>query len=110
MNTMTKLKHIEILDRATFIPAIAVRLDSNDTFGGHLIRRAGFKAFGILLADLNYGTGSVDPYGHGDSRTRTVVHLYLEQHWDDVEDGQVIDVEFILGETAESKSSDCMPS
>ena len=33
-------------------------------------------------------------------------HLWLENHWDEAKSGQVIDVEFLLGERAEPKESE----
>jgi hypothetical protein len=42
----------------------------------------------------------------GDVRTFRAAHLYVEEHFDEIEDGAVVDVEFILGETAEPKVSE----
>jgi len=36
----------------------------------------------------------------------TVVHLHLEKHFEELPSGSVIDVEFILGETAQPKISE----
>ena len=41
-----------------------------------------------------------------DTRTRPHAHAYIEQHWHELRDGDVIDIEFILGETAEPKLSE----
>ena len=35
-----------------------------------------------------------------------VAHNYIATHWHDLVDGDVVDVEFILGETAEKKISE----
>jgi hypothetical protein len=39
-------------------------------------------------------------------RTFAVTHRYLEDHWDEVKHGDVIDAQFILGETAVQKRTD----
>ena len=54
---------------------------------------------------LNDQRASSDPYYWG-NRTMTTAHVYIEQHWDRIEDGSVIDVEFILKETKAPKISE----
>lgn len=33
-------------------------------------------------------------------------HKYIQQHWDELQSGEVVDVEYILGETTVKKESD----
>lgn len=129
------VKVFELRDRATFIPIIATRLlvrdDSSrrqiENYGGipqqfriddykeeFLLRRAGYSQEGIthlgsstyvLLAPLSGGRCEHDPYSWG-GRTYPVAHQYIVNHWDELVSGQVIDVEFILGETTEPKTSE----
>lgn len=47
-----------------------------------------------------------DPYSWGPSRTLRVVHGHIIQHWDELKSGDVIDVEFLLGERPEPKVSE----
>jgi hypothetical protein len=48
-----------------------------------------------------------DPYHWPrDPRTKPYAHVYIEAHWHDLKDGDVIDVEFILGETTSPKVSE----
>jgi hypothetical protein len=96
-------KTFEIRDRATFIAAIATRIDD---FDNPLVRRCGYLSPSVLLCRLD-GTGRVasSHYDWGD-RTMHVAHNYIEQHWDALSDRAVIDVEFILGETQEIKASE----
>jgi hypothetical protein len=44
----------------------------------------------------------------GDAHTKPQAHQYIEQHWRELKDGDVIDVEFILGETDVKKTSEAM--
>ena len=39
-------------------------------------------------------------------RTMQVAHDYIEKNWGDLVDGAVVDVQFILGETAAPKVSE----
>lgn len=48
------------------------------------------------------GRAHYDPYDWGD-RTWQVAHDYIARHWDELVDGAVVDVEYVLGETAEPK-------
>ena len=41
-----------------------------------------------------------------DDRTYHVAHLYVQQHWDEITSGDVVDVEFVLGETDAPKESE----
>ena len=44
--------------------------------------------------------------GPGDTRTKPVAHQFIEKNWSTLKDGDVVDVQFILGETAEPKRSE----
>lgn len=103
---------LEIRDRMTFIPVVAM-----DTDPGHgafyeerrwLLRRAGYSQDGstIILVNLNDCRASNDPYGWPGSRTMQVAHHHIEQNWAKLEDGDVIDVEFIMGDTTQKKKSE----
>lgn len=110
---MMQAKTIEIRDKATFIPALAVKLQllpGEDPAASHyLARRAGY-ALGepyIILTRLDAaGTRAHhDPYGWKD-RTFTVAHSFLSSNWETIVDGAVVDVEFILGESDAPKRSE----
>lgn len=96
-------KFIEIRDRGTFVPSIAFDLTRADHY---LADRAGFgdQRCVVLLSLATY-RAHYDPYDWGD-RTYHVAHLWLAEHWDDVASGDVVDVQFILGETAAPKVSE----
>lgn len=108
-----KAKALEIRDRATFIAALAV--DMNPSVSTHcekqlyLLQRCGYPCDGIpnvILTRLDgNGKATSDPYAWGD-RTWSVAHNYIIEHWDELKDGDVVDVEFILGETDVPKVSE----
>lgn len=108
-------KTIEIRDDGTFIPALAIRLEQTNEADRYLLSRAGYgmtpenQHSYVLLADINGGSGMIacDPYDWaGPGRTWRVVHCWLIKHFDEIKSGAVVDVEFILEETAEPKVSE----
>lgn len=81
----------------------------------NLLMRAGYgpqkmaNCFYIGLFTLDGGEvqGSFDPYSHPPgARTRSVAHDYIMKNWRTLKSGDVIDVEFILGETKQPKQSE----
>lgn len=97
-------KFIEIRDRGTFIPALAVRISRAD---GYLAGRAGFGDPCVLFVHLTSERCAFDPYHwEGSSRTMHIAHKWIETHWSECLDGAVVDVQFILGETACPKLSE----
>lgn len=104
---MRETKMFEIRDRATLIPALAIRVAGGPD--DPLLWRAGF-GYDIPLVILVYLTkmeAQWDPYSWpGLARTMREAHRHIQQHWFNLSDGEVVDVEYILGETKEPKKSD----
>lgn len=100
-------KMFEIRDKATFMPATAVKLDSKHDQEKYLLRRAGYPDGQSIMLWFTAvgGQATSDLYDWGD-RTRQVAHEYIEKNFDSLENGAVIDVEFILGEKTEPKVSE----
>ena len=103
---MIEVKRVEIRDRATCIPAIALRVSGAED---RILRRAGFGDDRlVILIHLERVECRWDAYNWGyDPRTMFNAHLWLQRNWDEHEDGGVVDVEFILGETKKPKESEC---
>lgn len=106
-------KTIEIRDAATFIPALAVRLDPYNERDRYLLARAGFgtdpKTQGeyIILVYLTNARCEHDPMGWGNlSRTMQIAHRHIIKQFDNLEHGEVVDVQYILGETNKPKVSE----
>ncbi len=118
-------KALEIRDRGTFIPVIATLMtpavdDGRYEQESYLLARSGYgrdpmehPLIMLCRMDANGGSShqaSYDAYGWGGARTLTVAQQYILEHFEELHSGDVIDVEFILGESAEAKRSEaCEP-
>lgn len=106
-----QVKVFELRDRATFIPIIVTKIPAMGVGENedvqYLLGRAGYRTnTSIILTNLSYPEQShADVYDWG-CRTYSNAHRYIEENFDDLVDGQVIDVEYILGETKEPKLSE----
>jgi len=106
-------KIFELRDKGTFIPVIAIRVKHGPASEAerYLLARAGFRSEGthvILVRAECAGVArnaSYDPYAWG-GRTYPVAHLHIIANWDKLSTGDVIDIEFLLGETTAPKSSE----
>lgn len=116
-------KLFEVRDRGTFIPVMATLISPSHEDSSpaefYLMRRAGFGVGNplvgnplIILCRLECSgvarNATYDPFAWGanSTRTLTVAHQHIAEHWAELETGAVIDVEFILGETREPKRSE----
>jgi hypothetical protein len=103
-----KTKLFEIRDRATFIPCIAIECEVTPELEEqekYLLRRAGYMGRCFLFGRLVGGGFHYDCYDWSD-RTMRTAHEYIEKNWEKLQSGDVIDVEYILGETKEPKVSE----
>ncbi len=108
---MLETKLFEVRDKNTFIPVVAIfwsrseqELNNEESY---LLGRAGYGKFNdcILLTYLSSGAANYDPYQWG-NRTMQTAHSYIEDNWEELQSGEVVDVEFILKETKEPKISE----
>jgi hypothetical protein len=99
---MNTPKLLEIRDRGTFIPAMAILVSRDD---GYLMRRAGFGDPMIYLVTLATQKCAYDPYSWG-NHTMITAHNFIAEQWATLADGDVVDVQFILGETPAPKQSE----
>lgn len=98
-----QIKFFEVRDRCTHISAFGILISAED---GPIARRAGYGQPCVLFGKLEGGIATPDCYDQGGARTMRVAHDYIERNWDDHLSGDVIDVEFILGETPTKKVSE----
>ena len=105
-----KVKTLELRDRATFIPLLAIDINPDNDAQRWLMRRVGYPCDGqpnVIITKLSGdGDASNDPYAWRGARSFPVAHDWIINHWDDLKDGDVVDVEFILGENKEPKASE----
>lgn len=104
-----KAKALEIRDRNTFIPMLAVDINPDNPEQRYLMRRLGYPCDGrpnVIMTRLDgSGMATNDPHAW-DGRTYPVAHDWIIDHWTELKDGDVVDVEFILGETSHAKISE----
>ncbi len=100
-------KLFELRDKGTFIPIACMSCESDADQERWLLRRAGFGPDNrlIQLISFNRKQTAYDCYDWSD-RTYQTAHRYIQKNWDSLKNGQVIDVEFILEETDEPKTSE----
>ena len=109
-----EVKLFEVRDRATFIPCFGIRMSPGYTAHGSfcpketfLLRRAGFGLEEplVLFGRLDGGECNHDPFAWG-GRTLAVAHRYIAEEWSSLRSGDVVDVEFVLGEKSSPKLSE----
>ena len=104
-------KIIEIRDSATFIPAMITRLNPANEADRYLLSSSGFgisrKEQGeyVILTKLNPIRSEYVHHNWGACRTMGVAHKYCIENFDKISSGQVIDVQYILGESLKPKES-----
>jgi hypothetical protein len=122
---MLETKLFEIRDSGTFIPVMATRMQcvaervavgkmedflESRAAERHLLARAAYHGEAVntvRLTVLTTGHTFTQPHEwQNGSRTMQTTHEYIVQRWDELHSGQVIDVEFILGERSAPKRSE----
>lgn len=105
-------KMLEIRDIGTFIGALAIRMLADKPTQEYYLNRCGYPRDGssIMLMVLHTGRATNDPYewaslGLG-PRTMPAAHGWIIDHFEELADGDVVDVEFILGEATSPKVSE----
>lgn len=115
-----QVKIFEVRDRATFMPVIAVKPMAEGATVEHgvtadgwtrysfgpprdqemwLLKRLGFEpSTNTAILITGRPVAQYDQYAW-DSITMQTAHGYIEQHWDALSSGDLIDCEFIRGET-----------
>lgn len=98
---------VEVRDRMTFMPVMVTVIDPKNKSEREkqLIMRGGFDLSDdfILVTVLNSGDSSFDPYDWKGSRTMSMAHKYILDNINNIQSGEVIDVEYILKETDTKK-------
>lgn len=101
-----RVKVLEVRDEGTHIEVFAISTEPSpgQEYG---LRRCGFTSGDAVI--LGYLDGeknsSADPY-HWGNRTMSTAHHYITNHFEDLKDGDVVDVRYILKETAAPCQSD----
>ncbi len=107
-----EVKILEVRDAGTFMPVICIKPIADNDAQLWLLRRDGYDALRdercVILIKPQCRGVAYDPYDWplGRGRTMQVAHQYIESHWAHLNDGDVVDVEYILKETDEPKVSE----
>jgi hypothetical protein len=125
-----KTKLLEIRDEGTFIPMLCVDINPGDPYPRqgsfteeeiekyliqynarlYLLLRCGYPCDERPNIAMTHLSASGDRFSNDHhfwgGRTRPVAHKYIIENWESLNDGDVVDVQFILGETKEPKVSE----
>lgn len=103
---ITKL--FEVRDKSTFMPVMATKTEGTTIKELYLFHRAGYSQYAslIIVTRLEEPQSTYSPYDWRGSRTMQEAHKYIQDHFDKLVSGAVIDIEFILGETDTPKISE----
>lgn len=104
-----KSKFIEIRDAGTCITAIAIKTEAENNKEQSFFSRGGWGSNSIILIKTNgESVANHDPFEwrYRNNRTLFEAHRYIEEHFEELNDFQVIDVEYILGIKDEPKHSE----
>lgn len=99
---IVEAKMLAVMDTCTRIPLIAFKVSPNTMKEGIMLERHGFTINPhqyTFFYDLNSGTCSYDPYKMNDFHTLTPACRHIERNWDSVKSGDLIDVEYMRGDT-----------
>ena len=103
------IKLFEVRDRGTMIPVMATKLAAHEgTVEDWLLRHAGYgRDIGYIFLTRLVGCEThYDRFEWGQGSTMFQVHTELEENWDVYAGGEVIDVEYIRGDTKEPKKTE----
>lgn len=114
-----EVKLFEVRDSATFMPMMAVRLRWNNTAERFLLRRAGYAGEQIdrdagiepyvIFCKLDGVEAQYDPFAWSSgARTIPTAHRHIIENWNTLRSGDVIDVQFLVGETTTAKESEAL--
>ncbi len=106
-----EIKCLEIRDDGTFIPVICIRPVPENEAQRYLLRRDGYRGDDaehcIIMIDAQCRGVAYDCYEWVNcGRTKKIAHDYIANRWHELKDGDVVDVEYILGETTGRKRSE----
>ena len=107
------IKTVEIRDRATYIPAFAIRMWGSDVKELFLFKSCGYGIMGscVMLIPLQAPWLSArcsDEQKNMNGRTIAEAHKWIEKNFSSINNGDVVDVEFILGEKDKPSLNSCI--
>jgi len=102
-------KILEVRDSCTFIPVLAILMKPENDIESYYLNRSGYSPNQnlVIVIRLDDNKCANSPYDWGNmSRTMPIAHNYIEKHWNELKTGDVVCVEYILGERKTPKISE----
>lgn len=100
-------KVFEIRDRMSFIPVLAVEMASKIEAESYLFRRTGYPHEKPLVMVMRLTDLKAEySFNNWTNRTMKNAHRYIQEFWPGLKTGDVVDVEYILGESLAVKESE----
>ena len=102
-----EVKMLEIRDYGTFIPVMCIEMVSEKLSERYLLGRLGFSYESplIQLVWISSSRTEYSPFEWND-RTLFTAHTYITENWRELISGDVVDVEYLLGDTGAPKASE----
>jgi len=107
-----KTKLFEVRAEGTCIPVMAVRLDASNGAEAYLLGRSGYGLSSpswhsyVFLFPIEFeGPAVTDPFKQP-LRELLIAHKYVLDHFDELEPGAVLDVDYIEGRRTEPREPD----
>ena len=108
------IKMFEVRDEGTCIVVLAYRMKPANEAQQLLWERCGYgpgadgqaEYVWLQRIDGGEGKGTSDVFQWGNSRTMHEAHKYIKKNFDSMKDGEVVDVQFINGETTVKKDAE----
>lgn len=95
-----KSKMVEVRDNGTRIPCLVISTEAESSKEHSFWCAQGFGGSDVILIRCEDQKAAYDPY-EWQGRTMHEAHLYLQSHFNEIEDFSVVDVRVILGEASE---------
>ena len=102
-----EIKIIEIRDRGTYIPVMAIKMQSDNPAEQYHLKDQGYSEDYPCIMVVRMEKGHIATYNASDYGDRTMCqsHLHIIEHYDRLKSGDVVDVEYVLGEVDKPKVS-----
>jgi hypothetical protein len=107
------MKFLEVRDAGTTIPIIAFSIaETLNTDSEQMIKREKYynhtgynvDSGSVFVIKLVEPSIEFDSYNWNEGRTMIKAHQYIEKHYNELNEFDVIDVQYIMGETKQKKN------
>lgn len=99
---MIESKIFEIRDKGTYIPILAVLMESNDPAENYHLKRFSWSHIYVF----KIANGEPVFKWEWEGRRISVIYPHITKHWYELQSGSVIDIQVLLGETTEPATSE----